>query len=131
MAKQPQAERVAVRNASDAKQVKRAGETDRQRDERERNERFAVWNTYAGRAFTRQILRDAGLDELSMTDDPHWTAFNEGARNRGLALKARMIVEAPALSLLMEQEHIERVQRDAPLPEPPVTTEDTESPDAS
>lgn len=133
MSRRPRPERVAVRNASDPKQVKRAKETDRERDEREANERAVVWNTYHGRAFTRQILRDCGLDELSMVNDPHWTAFNEGARNRGLALKARMVVEAPDLYVLMEQEHVDRHTREQSVPEPErgVINEDTEGYDAS
>lgn len=116
-AKEP---RVAVRNAGDEKQVQRAGESDRARAERERNEDIAVWGTYAGRAFTRRLLAQAGVYRLSMVSDPHWTAFNEGARNVGLQLLARMTTTAPDEYVLMEQEHAARelLEPSAPTPAP-------------
>lgn len=119
-AKEP---RVAVRNASDAKQVRRAGESDRARLERERNEDMSVWGTYAGRAFTRRFLVECGVYRLSMAKDPHWTSFNEGARNVGLQLLARMTTTAPDEYLLMEQEH---AARELVQPSAPETTESTE-----
>lgn len=122
--------RVAVANAGDPKQVQRAKESDRARAERERNEDMAVWGTYAGRAFTRRLLADCGVYRLSFASDPHFTAFNEGSRNIGLALLARMTTTAPDEYLLMEQEHAERETREASAPAPkedPEATEDTES----
>lgn len=107
-----------MRNAGDATQVKRARETDRARVERERNEDAAVWSTYNGRAFTRRMLAEAGVYRLSMANDPYWTAFNEGARNLGLQLLARMSTTAPEFYLLMEQEHNGREVHEASAPAP-------------
>lgn len=126
MTPRPQPPRVAVRNAGDVQQVKRAKESERARVERERNEDCAVWMTYEGRAFTRRLLADAGVFRLSMASDPHWTAFNEGGRNVGLALMARMIEEAPGMYVLMEEEHTAREQREARAPEP-TNTENAEN----
>jgi hypothetical protein len=116
--KRPQEPRVAVRNAGDEQQVKRATESDRAREERERNEDVAVWNTYQGRAFTRRVLADCGVFRLSFAENPHFTSFNEGGRNVGLRLLARMNTIAPELYLLMEQEHLEREAREPRAPEP-------------
>jgi hypothetical protein len=122
----PQEPRVAVRNAGDVKQVKKARESERARLERERNEDVAVWNTEDGRAFTRRLLEGCGVYELSMANDSHWTAFNEGGRNVGLGLLARMTTTAPDLYALMEQEHLTRQSREPSAPEP---TESSESPE--
>lgn len=122
-AKEP---RVAVRNAGDAQQVKRAKESDRARVERERNEDMAVWSTPAGRSFTRRLLAECGVYRLSMVTDPHFTAFNEGARNIGLQLLGLMTQTAPDEYLLMEQEHTAREQLEPSTPEKTEPTEDTE-----
>lgn len=116
--------RVAVRNAGDGDQVRRAKESERARLERERNEDAAIWGTYEGRAYTRRILADCGVYQLSMSQDPHWTAFNEGGRNVGLGLMARMAETAPDLFMLMEREHIERQTIEPRAPEP---TEETDA----
>lgn len=121
----PQQPRVAVRNAGDKDQVRRAKESDRARLERERNEDAAIWGTYEGRAFTRRLLASCGVFELSMQSDPYWTAFNEGGRNVGLGLMARMAETAPELFMLMEREHIARQTLEPRAPEP------TEEPDAT
>lgn len=117
--------RVVVRNAGDPGQVKRAKESDRARLERELNEDLAVWNTYDGRAVTRRLLAECGVFRLSMAGDSHQTAFNEGGRNVGLRLLARMTESAPELYALMEREHTERETREPRAPEP------TEEPDAA
>lgn len=118
MTSRAQPPRVAVRNAGDPGQVRRAKESDRARAERERNEDNAVWNTYDGRAFTRRLLAECGVYRLSMANDPLWTAFNEGGRNIGLQLMARMLDVAPGAYALMEQEHAERESREPRAPEP-------------
>jgi hypothetical protein len=118
--------RVAVRNAGDRDQVKRAKESDRARAERERNEDAAVWGTYDGRAFTRRLLADCGVYRLSMANEQHWTAFNEGGRNIGLQLMARMHEIAPGAYALMEQEHAERESREVRVAEPTNTEESDE-----
>jgi hypothetical protein len=125
--KRPETPRVAVRNAGDRDQVKRAGESDRARLERERNEEVAIWNTYEGRAFTRRLLAECGIYTLSMAQDPHWTSFNEGGRNVGLRLMARMLETAPDAYALMEREHAERESREPRAAEHKDNTEDTDA----
>lgn len=119
MTQRPVPERVAVRNASDAQQVRAARKSERARLERERNEDVAVWSTYEGRALTRRILAECGVFRLSMANDPYWTAFNEGGRNVGLTLLARIQTVAPDAYVLMEQEHTQRLAAEPAAPEPP------------
>jgi hypothetical protein len=125
--KRPDASRVAVRNAGDRDQVRRAKESDRARLERERNENLTVWNSYDGRAFTRRLLAECGVYRLSMATDPHITAFNEGGRNIGLWLMATMLETAPDAYTLMEQEHVERELREPRAAEPTDNPEETDA----
>lgn len=125
--RRPTEPRVAVRNASDPKQVKRAREIERVRLERERNELLAVWNTYDGRAVQHRRLARCGVFRLSFSRDTHQTAFNEGERNIGLEELALMTALAPELYTLMMQEHGEREALDVPeSTEPTDSTEGTD-----
>jgi len=120
-----------VRNAADRKQIKKAKQAERARLERERNEDLAVWSTVAGRAYTRRLLAECGVFRTSMAADPHWTAYNEGGRNVGLRLLARMTENAPELYALMEREHIERQRLEPVAPEPMEPEESEDSDDTT
>lgn len=60
-----------------------------------------------GRRIVRRWLSQAGVWRLSFTGDPHTTAFNEGQRNGGLALFAKLSAVAPdrLAEMLIEDDH--------------------------
>src|SRR5678815_5417746 len=99
MAKKPQGERSLVRNASDPEQVKRGKDVERLRAEQQLNDQRAVMSTREGRSECWRRLSECGVFKTSMTNDPHWTAYNEGRRAVGLRELAEIMERFPELYL--------------------------------
>jgi hypothetical protein len=60
-----------------------------------------------GRRFVHRILERAGVWRLSFNTNALQMAFNEGTRNEGLAMLARLNEHCPELYSLMLKEHKE------------------------
>lgn len=59
-----------------------------------------------GRRFVAALLAEARIFQPSMASDGLTLAFNEGARNQGLRLLARLTSDCPDFYLTMEKERI-------------------------
>ncbi len=82
--------RSLVGNASSPKQVKAAGETTKRERARWDSQLLAVSDLQEGRAVLHRFLDRCGVWEISFSNDPYRTAFNEGNRNPGLWLLAEL-----------------------------------------
>ena len=60
-----------------------------------------------GRRVVYSILERAGVWRLSFNTNALTMAFNEGARNEGLAMTAKLMTHAPESYALMLKEHTE------------------------
>jgi len=98
--------RVAVRNAADPEQTKKAGRKDKSRSEQEQEDLHAVLSTPAGRRFVHRIIDHSGLYRQSF-DGTSRTYFAEGERNVALWLLAEVKSVAPRAYLTMLGEQIE------------------------
>jgi hypothetical protein len=84
----------------------RVAEEERLQREREANDLRYVMNSKPGRRFVYRLLSGAGLYRLSFNaDSDRVTAFNEGARNRGLELLSEIMAACPEryTEMLVEQ----------------------------
>lgn len=112
-----------VGNAADVKQVKKAKQYEKHREERERTDLQAILDTVHGRRFVWKQLSDAGVFRLSyVPGDSHSTAFNEGRRNQGLALLLAVQQLDPTLYHLMAKEAHDLEQAFTIQPSDPVDT---------
>lgn len=66
-----------------------------------------VMQNKRGRRFVHGILERAGVWRLSFHTNALQMAFNEGSRNEGLALLAKLTEHCPELYSLMLKEHRE------------------------
>lgn len=78
------------------------------RKEREDDDLEQVMNTECGRRFIWKILCASGVFHSSFSSDPYSTAFNEGARNKGLELFNNLLSVCPDLYLVMAKEDKEQ-----------------------
>lgn len=102
-----QQQKVAVKNAADTDQVKRAKEKELRGKERDNNDIAWVLSTPQGRRFLWRYLETCHIFSTSFTGSSE-TFFKEGERNIGLKLLAD-ITECNAESyLLMMKEAKER-----------------------
>lgn len=114
--------RAVVRNASDAQQVKRGGETVARRRAREASELAEVASTVAGARVLWRVLESCGIHKLSyVRGDPYDTAFNEGARNIGNKWLAELFAADPTAYARMQRD---AAGLDAQIPDAPATPSD-------
>jgi hypothetical protein len=128
--RKPRQPRALVGNASDAEQVKRAGQTEKLRRDQQIADQFAVLSTRAGRAEYWRRMDECGVFKQSMHDSATWTAFNEGRRSVGLHMLAEVTSRFPDLYLVMQQEATQLEQQtDATVGETKqsTVTEDTDA----
>lgn len=82
-----------VKNAADEEQVKSAGKRVSRVEQEDMLDLQHLLNIPQGRRFLRALLRRCRVNALSFSaSDTHMTSFNEGERNIGLWLVARMTV---------------------------------------
>lgn len=74
------------------------------RKEREDDDLKQVMSTEYGRRFIWKTLSASGVFHSSFSSDPYSTAFNEGARNKGLELFKNVMSVCPDLYLVMAEE---------------------------
>ncbi|WP_140179419.1 MULTISPECIES: Bbp19 family protein [Providencia] len=72
--------------------------------EREIEDIKQIMSTEAGRRFVWRITSSCGVFDISFTNDPYVTAFNEGARNQGLMLLSDVMEFCAEQYLLMAEE---------------------------
>jgi hypothetical protein len=88
-----------------------AGERANLREQMARDQALAdlrsVMDTPAGRRFMWGLLGECGLYRASFNNSGSITAFNEGQRDIGLRLVARITQDCPAQYLTMQGEAIE------------------------
>lgn len=82
-------------SSSDPKQVKERGARAKDAQKQDREDLKAILETQEGRRFVRGLLADCGEHRTSFHTNAIQMAFNEGARNVGLKLKARIVQAAP------------------------------------
>lgn len=66
-----------------------------------------VMGSALGRHFVWEVLEDAGIYRTSFTGNST-TFFNEGMRNMGLKVLARVRENCPEQAVLMESEHMKK-----------------------
>lgn len=119
--------RALVGNAADPKQVRRANQAERLRQQRELDDLRHVMGTRQGRRFVWRQLSAAGVFRLSFTyAEPETTIFNEGRRSMGLNLMAEIHQLDPAHYLTMANEAAADAQAAAPIDEPKPKTEEND-----
>lgn len=74
--------------------------------EQARNDLQSVMGSEAGRRFMWALLGDCGMYRASFNNSGSITAFNEGQRDIGLRLVARITQECPEQYLAMQDEAI-------------------------
>src|SRR5262245_27176244 len=84
-----------VQSSSDPKKVKERSNRAKDRDKQDAADLKAVLATQEGRRFVRGLLVDCGEHRTSFHTNAIQMSFNEGARNVGLKLKARIVQAAP------------------------------------
>lgn len=82
-------------SSSDPRQVKERSARAKDREKQDAADLKAVLATQEGRRFVRGLLADCGEHRTSFHTNAIQMSFNEGARNVGLKLKARIIRAAP------------------------------------
>ena len=126
-------DRPLVKNAADARDVKRARQHDKWALERERTDLAHVLETPQGRRFLWKLLSDCGVFKLSFQyGDAQSTAFHEGSRRIGLALMVAIQELDPTLYHRMAKEAHDLEEAYGPPKEDTVktTTDTKESDDA-
>jgi hypothetical protein len=96
-------DRALVSNAGDAKQVRKAGITEKLRRERELDDLRRLMDTDYGRRHVWLQLCRCKIFETSFTGN-NTTFFNEGQRNIGLMLLADINEVCPEAYLVMLKE---------------------------
>lgn len=76
-----------------------------QRDQAHADTEF-VMSDARGRRLLAALLVEARIFQTSMASDALTIAFNEGKREQGLRLLARLTAHTPELYLLMEKERV-------------------------
>lgn len=105
------AERSLVKNAADERQVKRAGQKERDRRTMELDDLRWVLSERPGR---RHIWRRLdGLHTSSFNTNGSIVFFNEGRRDVQLRLLADVMEASPELYLTMQREAIDDQQRES------------------
>ena len=99
---------MLVKNTSSEKQVRKARESEKVRADRERADLHSVLSSVQGRRVLHRIIDGAGLNRLSlvMGDDDN-TAFREGRRSIGVALREAILAIDLRLYHLMEVEAVQ------------------------
>lgn len=122
-------ERALTDNAADRKQVKDVRKREQQRTQRERANLESVLGSKQGRAELWKQLCDSGVFRTSFAGDPYQTAFNEGRRQQGLALMARIMEINPDYYHLMAKDahELDEMTKAEPSKPQPSDTEETES----
>jgi hypothetical protein len=82
-------------SSSDPRQLKERGARIKDREKQDTDDLKAVLATVEGRRFVRGLLADCGEHRTSFHTNAIQMAANEGARNVGLKLKARIVVACP------------------------------------
>ena len=82
-------------SSSDPRQVRERTARVKDRDKQDAEDLKAVLSTAQGRRFMRGLLADCGEHRSSFHTNAIQMSFNEGIRNVGLKLKARIIQCAP------------------------------------
>jgi hypothetical protein len=103
-------DRALVRNAADPRQVQRAGQLERDREERMNVALREVLASPAGRLVLGELLERAGLFRTSFDPSGSMMYFREGRRNFGLEIQAALDAAAPDLFDLLERERRTRRQ---------------------
>ncbi len=97
-------EKVLVRNAADAEQVKGAEKKEAFGRDKELQDMKKVLETDFGRRVLKKILDSSRLHQTSFSESAHHMAFLEGQRNIGLMLLADITAaDAAAYVKLMEE----------------------------
>lgn len=82
-------------SSSNPRQVQERGARAKDREKQEMLDLKAVLDTAEGRRFVRGLLADCGEHRTSFHTNALQMGFNEGMRNIGLKLKARIVRAAP------------------------------------
>lgn len=82
-------------SSSDPKQLKERGARAKDREKQDAEDLKAVLASPEGRRFVRGLLADCGEHRTSFHTNAIQMSFNEGARNVGLKLKARIVRACP------------------------------------
>lgn len=106
------APRVAVKNAADPEQVKRAGDRDRRRREVEIADLRAVMGSVEGRRFVWRLLETGRIFTDRFDENSLRMARNEGRAHTGLILLADIDVACPELFDTMRREYLDRSKKD-------------------
>jgi len=105
-------ERSLVKNAASEKQVRRAVDKEKFREEQEMNDLRFVMNNRAGRRFMYRYICKCGVFKLSAQGgsvQDQSTFLNEGRRDIGLSLLGDIQDAAPeAYSLMMSEANQEK-----------------------
>jgi len=115
-------EKSFVKNASDPKQVKSAGQREKFKREQELRDTAFVLSSEQGRRFVLRYIELTGVNKISFTGDVNWGLFNEGGRNIGLALM-RDVNEADPMSMIKMMDEKKKSQEKEVEPE----TKETEN----
>lgn len=84
-----------IASSSDPRKLKERGARIKDREKQDSEDLKAVLATTEGRRFVRGLLADCGEHRTSFHTNAIQMAANEGARNVGLKLKARIVVACP------------------------------------
>lgn len=82
-------------SSSDPRKLKDQGARTKDREKQDSEDLKAVLGTIEGRRFVRGLLADCGEHRSSFHTNALVMGFNEGARNIGLKLKARISKASP------------------------------------
>lgn len=92
-------------NAADPQQARERKRKDFSRAERDANDLRWVMSDERGRRFTWNMLANCRVFATTFTGEALSAAFNEGARNMGVELLARIMRDCPTLYTAMTNEN--------------------------
>lgn len=105
---------IAPSNAANQTQIDSATKRAKDRLNRDSDDLAFVLGDPRGRRFLGVLIFEmAGVKRLSLTESVTATAANEGARNLGLQLLAKIEAQDFHASLMMQAERFDEVQRDS------------------
>lgn len=105
-------EEAFVKNAADEEQIKSAEKKIEYALDQASDDFLKIMKEIYGRRFILSLLKDCGVFKLSHSgEQTHETSFNEGQRNMGLKLMARINATCPELYSVMLQEDAPPVAR--------------------
>lgn len=97
-----------VKNTADTQQVRKAKQSEKARLERERADLHSVLSSVQGRRLLHRVIDASGLNRLSLViGEEDNTAFREGRRSIGVALREAILSIDVRLYHLMEAEAME------------------------